>query len=84
MRLKLTRISWSYYSLHHRGVHVYYKVIIYYAFCLDVAQGYLNGAPNKTWTHSWRLIKLANHYTTRGAEEKKDLTKLQLTKFFFS
>ena len=25
---------------------------IYYAFCLDVAQGHMKGAPNETRTHS--------------------------------
>ena len=27
-------------------------VIIYLAFCLDVAQGHINGAPNETQTRS--------------------------------
>ena len=27
------------------------SVIIYYIFCLDVAQGCMNGAPNDTRTH---------------------------------
>ena len=34
-------------------------VVIYKAFCLDVAQGHTNGAPNETRTHSWRFASLA-------------------------
>ena len=35
------------------------------AFCLDVAQGHMKGAPNETQTVRL-LVELANHYTTRG------------------
>ena len=31
------------------------QVVIYPAFCLDVAQGRMNGAPDETQTHSGRL-----------------------------
>ena len=30
------------------------KAEIYKGFCLDVAQGHMNGAPHETRTHSWR------------------------------
>ena len=35
------------------------KCTIYIAFCLDVAQDHMNGAPNENWTHSWRFTSLA-------------------------
>ena len=51
---------------------VYFKqfslasVVISEAFCLDVAQGRMNGALNETRIHSCSFAtKLANHYTTR-------------------
>ena len=31
-------------------------VVIYKAFCLDVTQDRMNGAPNETWTHSWSCV----------------------------
>ena len=31
------------------------RIIIYEAFCLDVAQGRMNGAPNETRTHSLQV-----------------------------
>ena len=34
-------------------------IVIYKAFCLDVAQGRMNGAPNGTRTHSCRFANLA-------------------------
>ena len=34
-------------------------VVIYWAFCLDVAQGRMDRAPNENRTHSWRLASLA-------------------------
>ena len=43
-------------------------VIIYQAFCLDAAQGRMNGAPSKTRTHLWRFANLAClllHYSRR-------------------
>ena len=33
--------------------------VIYKAFCFDVAQGRMNGAPNETRTHSCRFASLA-------------------------
>ena len=36
----------------------YIKVLIYQAFCLDVAQGRMNGAPNENRTHSCRFASL--------------------------
>ena len=33
--------------------------VIYKAFCLDVAQGCMNGAPNETQTNSWEFPSLA-------------------------
>ena len=33
-------------------------VVIYKAFCLDVAQGRMNGAPNETRILSWMLASL--------------------------
>ena len=30
-----------------------------YAFCLDVAQGHMNEAPNETQTHSYRFVSQA-------------------------
>ena len=33
-------------------------VVIYEALCFDVAQGKMNGAPNKTRTHSCRCASL--------------------------
>ena len=43
--------------------------IIYEALCFDVVQGRMNGAPNETRTHTCKftIVKLANHYTTKGA-----------------
>ena len=35
------------------------NLVIYKAFCLEVVQGRMNGAPNKTRTHSWRFASLA-------------------------
>ena len=35
------------------------QVVIYKAFCLDLAQGHMNGTPNENWTHSWRFASLA-------------------------
>ena len=32
-----------------------YDVLVIEAFCLNAAQGHMNGAPNKTQTHSWRF-----------------------------
>ena len=47
-------------------IYIYiYMIVIYLAFCLDIAQGRMNGALNETRTYSWGL---ANHYTTRGAQ----------------
>ena len=37
----------------------YIQVVIYKAFCFDVAQGRMNGAPNETRTHSCRFASLA-------------------------
>ena len=34
-------------------------VVIYKAFCLDVAQGHVNGVPNETQTYLWRFASLA-------------------------
>ena len=34
-------------------------VAIYKAFCLDVAQGRINGAPNDNQTHLWSFASLA-------------------------
>ena len=31
------------------------NVVIYEAFCLDLAQGHMKGAPNKTRTHACRF-----------------------------
>ena len=33
--------------------------VIYKPFCLDVADGYINGAPNETRTHLCRFASLA-------------------------
>ena len=33
--------------------------VIYYTFCLDVADGRMNGVPNETRTHSCRFVSLA-------------------------
>ena len=35
-------------------------VEIYKAFCLDVAQNHMNGAPDEIRTHSWRFVSLAS------------------------
>ena len=35
------------------------EVVIYKAFCIHVAQGHINGAPNETLTHSCRFASLA-------------------------
>ena len=35
------------------------NVVIYKAFCLDMAQGHMNGAPKKTQTDSCRFASLA-------------------------
>ena len=32
-------------------------VVIYKAFCLNVAQGHINGAPNETRTHSCWFVR---------------------------
>ena len=40
-------------------VGVSFTVVIYKDFCLDVAQGRRNGAPNETRTHSWMFASLA-------------------------
>ena len=34
-------------------------VVIYLAFCLDLAQGHMKGAPNETRTHSCRFASRA-------------------------
>ena len=34
-------------------------VVIYKAFCLDMAQGHIKGEPNETWTHSCRFASQA-------------------------
>ena len=34
-------------------------IVFYYAFCLDAAQGHMNGTPNETRTHLWRLANPA-------------------------
>ena len=35
------------------------NVVIYWAFCLDVAQGLMKGVPNETRTHSCRFASRA-------------------------
>ena len=43
-------------------------IVIYKAFCLDVAQGRMNGAPNETRTHTYRFASQACkplHYPRR-------------------
>ena len=43
-------------------------VVIYLAFCLDVAQGWMNGSLMRhKLTCEGLLVKLANHYLSRGA-----------------
>ena len=37
----------------------YIYIVIYKALCFDVALGWMNGAPNETWTHSCRFASLA-------------------------
>ena len=34
-------------------------VVIYWAFCLDLVQGRMNGTPDDIRTHSWRFASLA-------------------------
>ena len=48
----------------HTYIHTYDQfatihIVIYKAFCFDVAQGRMNGAPNETQTHSYRFASLA-------------------------
>ena len=38
-----------------KKMFVTHTMEIYKAFCLDVAQGHMKGAPNETRTHSWRF-----------------------------
>ena len=45
--------------LSHKKNKLGSTVVIYYAFCLDVAQGHMNGAPNETRTHPCRFASLA-------------------------
>ena len=48
-------------------------LVIYLAFCLEVAQGRMNGAPNEIRTRLWRLAsqaRLASHYITRAARKE--------------
>ena len=44
-------------------------IAIYYAFCLDVAQGRMNKAPNENRTHSWKNKK----------QNKKEINSLSLS-----
>ena len=51
VRLELTRESLLIYLVNHyttRGAQMQKVVEIYYAFCLEETQGYMNGAPNET------------------------------------
>ena len=40
------------------------SLVIYYAFCLDVAEGRMNETPNETLFHEGLLVLLVNDYTT--------------------
>ena len=47
-------------------------IVIYEALCFDVAQGRMNGHPMRLkLTRVGLLVKLANRYTTKGAQEMK-------------
>ena len=40
-------------------MYTYIYILIYKALCFDVAQGRVNGVPNKTRTYSCRFARLA-------------------------
>ena len=44
-------------NLLYNKISVY--IVIYEAFCLDVAQGKTNGASNETQTHSCKFLSLS-------------------------
>ena len=48
------------------------QIVIYEGLCFDLAQGRMNGVSNEIRTHSCRF---ANHYTTRGAQERANKEK---------
>ena len=65
-------ISISYSQFNNHKLVVIYKIVgiivIYKVFCLDVAQGRMDGALNETQTHSWRFVSQACqplHYLRR-------------------
>ena len=62
MRLELTRVGLLVELANHyttRGALTYIEEEIYKAFCVDVAQGHMKGAPNETRTHSCRFASRA-------------------------
>ena len=62
VRLELTRVGLLDYLANRyttRGAHVFDVIVIYKAFCFDMAQGRMNGAPSETRTHSCRFASLA-------------------------
>ena len=62
MRLELTRVGLLVKLANRytpKGVLIVFGIVIYKAFCFDVAQGRMNGAPNETRTHSCRFASLA-------------------------
>ena len=63
-----------------RGNNMNGKVVIYYAFCSDVAPGHMNRAPNETRTH---LRRFAN---SRCPEIEKQfvLTYINIGKYFLN
>ena len=42
-----------------RGDSLCSVVVIYKAFCLDIAQGHMNAVSSETQTHLWRFASLA-------------------------
>ena len=57
MRFELTRVGLVVEVANHYIARS--ALIIYKAFCLDVAQGRMNGAPNEIRTYSCRLGRRA-------------------------
>ena len=52
-------IAWKNFYVTDEISDLLLNVVIYKAFCLNVAEGRMNRVPNETWTHLWRLASQA-------------------------
>ena len=59
IRLELTRVGLLVRLANRYTTRMVLVLVIYKALCFDVAQGQMNGAPNKTRTHSCRFASQA-------------------------